>query len=87
MAKNAGAGRGFVNPQRTDESNEDYVTPKDRYEIDKERIEAKERKANESGYNKAISTMKKGGMASPSKRADGAIRRGHTKCACGGGKM
>ena len=34
-----------------------------------------------------ITTYKKGGMASPSKRADGIARRGHTKCACGGGKM
>ena len=34
-----------------------------------------------------ITTYKKGGMASPSKRADGIARRGLTKCACGGGKM
>jgi hypothetical protein len=34
-----------------------------------------------------ITTYKKGGMASPSKRADGIARKGHTKCACGGGRM
>jgi hypothetical protein len=31
--------------------------------------------------------MKKGGMASVHKRADGIARKGHTKCACGGGTM
>jgi len=31
--------------------------------------------------------MKKGGMASPHARADGIARKGHTKCACGGGRM
>jgi len=33
------------------------------------------------------SRFSKGGMASPSKRADGIARKGLTKCACGGGRM
>jgi hypothetical protein len=31
--------------------------------------------------------LKKGGMSTVSKRADGIARRGHTKCACAGGRM
>jgi hypothetical protein len=86
MAKDAGAGRGYVNPQRTDEPDNEYVTPKQRYDIDKDRIMANEQKAAEKSYTAARTTFKKGGMASPSKRADGIISKGHTDCKmCGGG--
>jgi len=61
--KNAGAGRGFVNPQRTDEPDETYVTPSQRYEMEKERQEQKEQAQNEAAYNEASQSMgkKKGG--------------------------
>jgi len=38
--KSAGAGRGFVNPQRTDESDADYVSPADRYAMEIQRKES-----------------------------------------------
>ena len=60
MAKSAGAGRGFVNPQRTDESNEDYVSPKMRAEMEKELAMEREKANNEKMYN-AASKMAKGG--------------------------
>jgi len=85
MPKSAGAGTGYVNPQRTDESNEDYVSPKDRYEIDKERMMEREKADNEKMYNASLK-MAKGGSASS--RADGIARRGKTRgtiVMCGGG--
>ena len=73
----AGAGRGFVNPQRTDESDETYVTPSQRYEMEKQRQEDRETRQNEKAYNKSLTSMKKGGTASS--RADGICQRGKTK--------
>lgn len=72
--KNAGAGRGFVNPQRTDESDEDYVTPKARYDAEKASAERKESDANEAAYMKSMK-YSKGGVT----RADGCVTKGHTK--------
>ena len=86
MAKSAGAGRGYLNPQRTDESNEDYVTPKVDYEIRKEKLGAKEVADAEKSYTAATKGMKSGGSASS--RADGIAQRGKTKgtmVMCGGG--
>lgn len=84
--QNAGAGRGFVNPQRTDESDEEYVTPKQRYDMGKQLMESREMEAAEDAYNKA-SGMAKGGTASS--RADGIAQRGKTRgtmiAMCGGG--
>ena len=90
--KNAGAGRGFVNPQRTDEPDETYVTPSQRYEMEKERQEQKEQAQNEAAYNEASQSMgkKRGGKikhhvkhhakgGSAHHRADGIAERGHTK--------
>ena len=74
--KEAGAGRGFVNPQRTDEPDSEYVTPKQRYDAE---MEAKQRKLEAEStreYNKAIK-MKSGGSASS--RADGCCSRGRTR--------
>ena len=85
MAKNAGAGRGYVNPQRTDESDEDYVTPAKHYEMRKEQLEGQENKATTKAYNSSIK-MAKGGSASS--RADGIAQRGKTRgtlVMCGGG--
>lgn len=61
--KNAGAGRGFVNPQRTDEPDETYVTPKQRYEMEKDMQAQREMEQNEAGYKAASEGMgkKKGG--------------------------
>ena len=82
--KNAGAGRGFVNPQRTDEPTDSYVSPKARYDAEKASAERKESDAMEAIYNK-LSTVEpikkaKGGMiGSASKRADGCATKGKTR--------
>lgn len=87
--KEAGAGRGFVNPQRTDEPDDMYVTPKERYDMEKQREEDRMMRASESEYNKLMpKKMAKGGTAS--KRADGIAQRGKTRgtiVMCGGGYM
>jgi len=86
--KQAGAGRGFVNPQRTDEPDATYVTPKERYDMEKQMEEEKAAIQAEKSYNKAVG-MKKGGMTA-SKRADGIAQRGKTRgtmVMCGGGYM
>lgn len=86
MAKNAGAGRGYLNPQRTDESDEEYVTPAKHYDMRKAQLEAKEAAQNEKAYTAASKNMKSGGSASS--RADGIAQRGKTKgtlVMCGGG--
>lgn len=75
--KSAGAGRGFVNPQRTDEPNETYVTPAQRYEMEKQRQEDRDTRQAEKAYNKSLTSMKKGGTASS--RADGIAQKGKTK--------
>ncbi len=84
--KQAGAGRGFVNPQRTDESDATYVTPKERYDMEKQREEAKTSEQTDKAYNKSMGYAK-GGMTA-SKRADGIAQRGKTRgtmVMCGGG--
>ena len=48
--KEAGAGRGFVNPRRTDESEADYITPAKRYEMEKQVKEAKESAATDTTW-------------------------------------
>ena len=86
MAKSAGAGRGYLNPQRTDESDADYVTPKQHYDIRKEQLGAKEVEEAGKSYTAATKNMKKGGSASS--RADGIAQRGKTRgkmVMCGGG--
>ena len=80
--KNAGAGRGFVNPQRTDEPDDQYVTPAQRYEMEQERNEARQAAQNEAAYNEASNSMgkKRGGkVRSAHHRADGIAQRGHTR--------
>ena len=60
--KSAGAGRGFVNPQRTDEPDESYVTPEQRYGMEKQRQEDRDTRASEREYNKLMpKKMAKGG--------------------------
>ena len=78
--KSAGAGRGFVNPQRTDESDETYVTPSQRYGMEKQRQQNQETSQNEKAYNKSLTSMKKGGsVSSASSRGDGIAQRGKTR--------
>jgi hypothetical protein len=74
--KEAGAGRGFVNPQRTDESDEEYVTPAQRYGMEQQSKTAKDQAATTKAYDKAAG-MKQGGSASS--RADGCCTKGKTK--------
>jgi hypothetical protein len=74
--KEAGAGRGYVNPQRTDESNADYITPAQRYEMEGQNKAAQEQADTTKAYNKTVG-MKKGGTASS--RADGIAARGKTR--------
>jgi len=74
--KEAGAGRGFVNPQRTDESDEEYVTPAQRYGMEQQSKTAKDQAATTKAYDKAAG-MKQGGSASS--RADGCCTTGTTK--------
>ena len=74
--KEAGAGRGFVNPQRTDESDEEYVTPAQRYGMEQQRKTVKDQAATTKAYDKAAG-MKQGGSASA--RADGCCTKGKTK--------
>lgn len=75
VKKDAGAGRGFVNPRRTDESDEDYVSPKQRYEMEKEVEERRTQKATDKAYNKAAGYAK-GGFV---RAADGIAKRGKTR--------
>jgi hypothetical protein len=87
--KNAGAGRGFVNPQRTDETDEEYVTPSQRAEMEKEKAEAEEKAKTDAAYDAASKNMKHGGkvkkyakgghVSSASSRADGIAQKGHTR--------
>jgi hypothetical protein len=67
MKKQAGAGRGFVNPQRLDESDEDYVTPKQRMAMETQTRESKDTEATTKAYNKASTYARGGGIESRGK--------------------
>lgn len=76
--KEAGAGRGFVNPKPVNVSEEDYVTPAQHYDMRRQQMDAAEAAAAEKAYDKARTTsMAKGGTASA--RADGCAIRGKTR--------
>jgi hypothetical protein len=87
--RSAGAGRGFVNPPTIAESKDpNYVSPSDRYMMEKQLKEEKEQADTDKAYEAASKRMAKGGSASS--RADGIAQRGKTKgtlVACGGGYM
>jgi hypothetical protein len=90
MAKSAGAGRGYLNPQRTDESDADYVTPKQHYDMRKEQLRAKESEEAEKSYTAATKNMKSGGHVHHSahygKHAAGhELNMNAVKKMCGGG--
>ena len=84
--KEAGAGRGFVNPPTVAEmaNPADYITPKQRMQMEEEVADRKASAAADKAYNKAMG-MKKGGyvkggsVSSASKRADGCAMKGKTK--------
>jgi hypothetical protein len=59
--KNAGVGRGFVNPQRTDESDMDYVSPADRYAMEAQRKESNMQSGTNRAAEAASKNMKAGG--------------------------
>lgn len=90
--KEAGAGRGFVNPATVAEMNNpaDYITPKQRMQMEEEAADRKAAAAAESAYNKATGMKKGGSVSSASKRADGIATKGKTRgtmiAMCGGGK-
>jgi hypothetical protein len=89
MPRDAGAGRGFVNPATVAEMNDpNYMTPSMRYELESERKRQREQKKVDEAYEEATKHSK-GGMAHRAhERADGIAERGHTKCkimACKGG--
>jgi hypothetical protein len=83
----AGAGRGVVNPQRTDEADDTYVTPADRKKMEKIVSDRKSDAAAEAAYNKAsgmkkggaVKKMASGGSVSASRRGDGCATKGKTK--------
>jgi hypothetical protein len=75
----AGAGRGMVNPRPVNVSEEDYVSPAARYEMDKQRQEDREMRQATESYNKASGMKKGGNVSSASKRADGIAAKGKTK--------
>lgn len=79
--KEAGAGRGFVNPKPVNVKDEDYVSPKDRMDMEEQMREEKMQRANDAAYERSRTTSyKKGGsVGSASKRADGCAVRGKTK--------
>ena len=60
MAKSAGAGRGFVNPQRTDERDEDYVTPAKRSAMEQDLKTARDSAAADTAYEKVVGKAKGG---------------------------
>jgi hypothetical protein len=72
--RNAGAGRGFLNPQRTDEKDEDYVTPGQYIEADKERKERLEQAKINEAYEAATQNKKKGGKITHYKSASAAVK-------------
>lgn len=90
--KQAGAGRGFVNPPTVEEVEKGKRMREEEFEASPEDVAERKqiRRAGEA-YEKARTTYKAGGsVSSASKRADGIAQRGKTKgtmIMCGGGYM
>jgi hypothetical protein len=77
--KDAGAGRGFVNPKTVAEMNDEARSPAEREarQMMKDRKAAKEADA---AYEKAMpNPYKAGGKVSASSRGDGCAVKGHTR--------
>ena len=77
--REAGAGRGFVNPKPVNVSDEDYITPEARYEMETRRREMREADAAKKAEDRAYGMKKGGKVGSASKRADGIAQRGKTR--------
>ncbi len=78
-ASKAGAGRGFVNPQRTDESDDDYITPAQRMSMEGQRNEERDRAKADKAYERSRTTPYASGGMTASARADGCAQRGKTR--------
>jgi hypothetical protein len=77
--KDAGAGRGFVNPKTVAEMNDEERSPAER-EARQMMKDKKEAKKADAAYNEAMpSPYKSGGKVSASSRADGCAIKGHTR--------
>ena len=77
-----------MNPKPVNVSEEDYVTPKQRMDMEQAGADRKAGAAAEAAYNKATGMKKGGSVSSASKRADGIAQRGKTRgtiVMCGGG--
>ena len=89
--KQAGAGRGFVNPPTVEEVEKGKRMREEEFESSPEDVaERKQMRRAGEAYERARTTYKAGGkVASASKRADGIAQRGKTKgtmvAMCGGG--
>ena len=79
MSPTPGAGRGMVNPQPVNVSDEDYVSPSDRFEMEKQRKEDREMRQAEKSFNKSSGMKKGGSVSTASRRADGIAQKGKTK--------
>lgn len=78
--RGAGAGRGFVNPPTVGEMDEKKRMMMEEAEATPEEVrERKMRKRQGEAYDASLTTMKKGGAVSASRRADGIAQRGKTK--------
>ena len=77
--KDAGAGRGFVNPKTVAEMNDEERSPAER-EARQMMKDKKESKKADAAYNAAMpSPYKSGGRVSASSRADGCAVKGKTR--------
>ena len=76
--KNAGAGRGFVNPKTVAEMNDEERSPAER-EARQMMKDKKEAKKADAAYNAAMPSPYKNGGMTASKRADGIAQRGKTR--------
>lgn len=91
--RQAGAGRGFVNPPSVEELERGKRRRMEEFEATPEDVsERKQMRKDEEAYERARTTYKKGGkVSSASKRADGIAERGKTRgttiTMCGGGYM
>jgi hypothetical protein len=76
--KNAGAGRGFVNPKTVAEMNDEERSPAER-EARQMMKDKKEAKKADAAYNAAMPSPYKNGGMTASKRADGIAIKGKTR--------
>jgi len=76
--KDAGAGRGFVNPKTVAEMNDEERSPAER-EARQMMKDKKESKKADAAYNAAMPSPYKNGGMTASSRADGIATKGKTR--------